>query len=81
MTFAGHSDYCYKAVFDNDAEHVASVGADGAMVYWDLRSNKEPIFKHEESGNVLMGCDFMPNDQQIITTSMTGEISIYSVKR
>jgi len=28
-----------------------------------------------------MSVDFMPNDQQILTTSMDGEISMFSVKR
>ena len=81
LTFSGHTHYCYKAVFDNDAEHIATVGADKTMNYWDIRSNKAPIFKMEDSPSCLMGVDFMPNDQQIITTSMDGEISIYSVKR
>lgn len=60
---------------------MATVGADKVMNYWDIRSTKAPIFKIEDSPSCLMGVDFMPNDQQIITTSMTGEISIYSVKR
>lgn len=34
-----------------------------------------------ESENVLMNCDFLPNDQQIVTTSIAGEISVFSVKR
>ena len=28
-----------------------------------------------------MNCDFLPNDQQIVTTSIAGEISVFSVKR
>lgn len=62
ITFAGHSHYCYKACFDNDAEHVASVGADKVLNYWDIRSNKAPLFKMEDSPSCLMGVDFMPND-------------------
>ena len=66
----GHELYCYKAAFDSDSAYVATVGADKKMMYWDLRNAAKPVFENAESKAVLMGCDFMPNDQQIITTSI-----------
>lgn len=51
------------------------------MNYWDLRNPKTPVFSSGEIQNVLMTCDFLTNDQQIIVTSMEGEIGMFSVKR
>jgi hypothetical protein len=81
VTLNGHEHFCYKAVFDNDAAFVASVGADKVLNYWDLRNTAKPLFSFSDSPNVLMNVDFMPNDQQILCTSMEGEISMYSVKQ
>ena len=80
-TLKGHDHYCYKAVFDNDGMNIASVGADKLVNFWDVRNTKAPVFSNNESPNILMSVDFMPNDQQILTTSMEGEISIFSVKK
>lgn len=80
-TLKGHNHYCYKAVFDSDGMNIASVGADKVVNYWDLRNVKTPIFQNKESPNVLMSCDFMPNNQWILVTSMEGEISIFSIKK
>jgi len=77
----GHSSFCYKAVFDSEGLNVATVGADKVVNYWDLRNTKTPVFSMNDSPNVLMSCDFLPNDQQIVTTSIGGEVSVYSVKR
>lgn len=37
-TLKGHDHFCYKAVFDNDAAYIASVGADKLLNYWDVRN-------------------------------------------
>jgi len=34
-----------------------------------------------ESKACLMGVDFMPNDQWLVTSSLAGEFSVFSVKR
>jgi WD40 repeat protein len=60
---------------------VCTVGADKLVNYWDLRNTKAPVFSLEDSTSPLMNCDFLPNDQQVVTTSIAGEISVYSVKR
>jgi len=80
-TLKGHSHYCYKAVFDSDGANIASVGADNVLNFWDLRNTKAPVFQNKQSNTCLMSCDFLQNDQQILVTSMEGEISIFSVKR
>ena len=59
----GHSHFCYKAVFDNDAAFIATVGADKVLNYWDIRNTAKPLFSMNDSPNVLMSVDFMPNDQ------------------
>jgi len=59
---AAHELYVYKAAFDSDSAYVATVGADKKLMYWDLRNASKPVFENSESENVLMACDFMPND-------------------
>jgi WD40 repeat protein len=59
----------------------ATVGADNFLHVYDLRNTKNPLWSNNESKSILMSCDFMPNDQQILTTSINGEISVFSVKR
>lgn len=61
--------------------NIASVGADRVVNYWDLRNTKKPVWRNEESKNILMSCDFMPNNQWLLVTSMEGEISMFSVKK
>jgi len=78
-TLKGHDLFCYKACFNNAGTHVVSVGADHVLNYWDLRKTKAPVFSNKESNNVLMCCDMMPNDEHIITTSLDGEVSVFSV--
>ena len=80
-TLKGHDHFCYKACFDNDGISIASVGADKVLNFWDVRNTKAPVFQNKESDACLMSCDFMPNDQTIIATSMEGQISLFSVKR
>jgi len=76
-----HESFCYKAVFDNDGAYIASVGADRCMNYWDVRKTSVPVWTFADSPSTLMGVDFLPNDQKIVTTSIKGEISVFSVKR
>jgi WD40 repeat protein len=80
-TLNKHTNFCYKAVFDNDGAYIASVGADRCMNYWDVRKTKEPVWTFADSPSTLLGVDFLPNDQKIVTTSLRGEISVFSVKR
>jgi WD40 repeat protein len=68
-------------VFDSEGTHVASVGADKVLNYWDLRNTKTPLFANKESSNVLMSCAFMPSDTLIVVTSMMGEISLFCTIR
>ena len=37
---------CYKAAYSHDGIHVASVGADKVLNYWDLRKTQKPIFSN-----------------------------------
>jgi len=60
---------------------IASVGADRCMNYWDVRKTSVPVWTFADSPSTLMGVDFLPNDQKIVTTSIKGEISVFSVKR
>ena len=80
-TLNGHTHFCYRAVFSNDGLNLASVGADSVVNYWDLRNTRNPVFQNKENKNCLLNCDFMPSDQQIVTTSIEGEISMFSVKQ
>ena len=80
-TLKKHESFCYKAVFDNDGAYIASVGADRCMNYWDVRKTNVPVWTFADSPSTLMGVDFLPNDQKIVTTSLRGEISVFSVKR
>jgi len=76
--------FCYKAVFDGNSASIATVGADKMLNVWDVRFTKNPVmrvFSNSESNNCLINCDFLPNNQQIVTTSNTGEVSVYSVKK
>ena len=45
-TLKGHDHFCYKAVFSNDGQNAASVGADKVLNYWDLRNTKTPLFQN-----------------------------------
>jgi WD40 repeat protein len=80
-TLKGHKGFCYRAVFDGDGTNLASVGADKVLNYWDARNTAKPVFSIKDFKNVLMSVDFMPNGQQILVTSMEGEIMQVSVKR
>lgn len=62
LVLKGHSLFCYKAVFDSDGANVCTVGADKVVNYWDLRNPQAPVFSLNDSPNVLMNCDFLPND-------------------
>jgi WD40 repeat protein len=60
---------------------LATCGADKIVNYWDPRNPQKPVFSIGDCHNVLLSCDFMPNCQQILVTSMEGEIMMVSVKR
>ena len=81
LTLKGHTHYVYKACFDSDGDFVATCGADKIVNYWDPRNPSKPVFTIGDCHNVLLSCDFMPNCQQILVTSMEGEIMMVSVKR
>ena len=50
------------------------------MHYWDLRNSKAPIYTNSDFNKVLMAVDFMPDGNQIIVTSIEGEIGIINVE-
>ena len=56
------------------------MGADFLMHYWDLRNAKAPIYTNSDFDKVLMAVDFMPEGNQIIVSSIEGEIGIINVE-
>jgi WD40 repeat protein len=50
------------------------------MHYWDLRNAKAPIYTNSDFDKVLMAVDFMPEGDQIIVSSIEGEIGIINVE-
>lgn len=70
---------CYKAKFSNNGNLIASVGADKLLIVQDMRKPGQPLFINYESKSSLFSCDFLPNNQEIVTTAHNGEVSIISM--
>ena len=51
------------------------------MNYWDLRNSKAPVYTNKDFNKVLMAVDFMPDGNQILVTSIEGEIGIINVEQ
>ena len=50
------------------------------MNYWDLRNSKTPVYTNKDFSKVLMAVDFMPDGNQILVSSIEGEIGIINVE-
>ena len=48
-TLSGHTEFCYKAQITSDGLNVASVGADKALHFWDVRNSAKPVWSNFES--------------------------------
>ena len=50
------------------------------MHYWDLRNSKVPVYTNNDFSKVLMAVDFMPDGNQVLVTSIEGEVGIINVE-
>eukprot|EP00350_Pseudokeronopsis_sp_OXSARD2_P007415 CAMPEP_0170556220 /NCGR_PEP_ID=MMETSP0211-20121228/15780_1 /TAXON_ID=311385 /ORGANISM="Pseudokeronopsis sp., Strain OXSARD2" /LENGTH=104 /DNA_ID=CAMNT_0010866411 /DNA_START=437 /DNA_END=751 /DNA_ORIENTATION=+ len=50
------------------------------LLYWDLRNASQPLLKNQTSDSMLLSCDFLPDANYIISTSLEGDVNVHSVK-
>ena len=50
------------------------------MNYWDLRKSTTPLYTNSDFNKVLMSVDFMPDGNQLVVTSIEGELGIINVE-
>lgn len=79
-TLKGHTHFCFKAAFSPDGTKAATVGADFLMNYWDLRNSKAPVYTNKDFSKVLMSVDFMPDGNQVLVSSIEGELGVINVE-
>jgi len=74
-----HTKRCYWATFDSAGTHVITCGSDRMVLYWDVRKSKTPVYVNQTSESTVLSCDFFPGDNNLVATTMEGEVFIMAV--
>ena len=79
----GHHDECLRACWGRgiSSNLIASAGADGNVIFWDLRTFKQhSVLRHGPNQQIYV-CNFFPEDGSALLTGYDNLLSMWDVER